>query len=82
MHEMSRTSCSISFIQYWKVAGVFVNPKVITVYSNRPFLVQYAVFYLSPLAIRIWCYPSLISRDMSHWADFRQSRAFEIKGSL
>jgi hypothetical protein len=42
------------FINLMEVLGALVIPKVITNNSYMPNLVLYAIFHLSPKAIRIW----------------------------
>jgi len=49
------------------VAGALVNPNGITVYSNKPFLVQKAVFHSSPAVIRIRLYPFFRSNLVNHF---------------
>ena len=63
---LSISSLRSSSIMVWNVAGEFVNPKNITVGSNRPSLVLKAAFHSSPSLMCTLLYPHLTSSFVNH----------------
>jgi hypothetical protein len=47
MTNLSSSNMKMEFMRYMKCAGAFVNPKDMTRYSKRPYLVVKAIFGMS-----------------------------------
>jgi hypothetical protein len=57
MTNLSNSSMKTEFMKYMNCAGAFVNPKGITKYLYRPYLVVKAVLGISLTQILIWFLP-------------------------
>ena len=68
------------FIMVWKVVGLLVMPKNITKGSNRPQLVQKAVFHSSPGLMRMLLKPQRTSSLVKCLALQSCDTSLEISG--
>ena len=69
------------FMNLWKVAGEFDNPKNMTVGSNNSLDVMKAALHWSPSLILMLLYPDQISNFVKMVASFTISMRSEMRGS-
>ena len=80
-HRSSSMSDSARLMYAWKVAGAFVNPKGMTLYSKCPYRVRNAVFHSSPARIRMRWYASLRSSVVKNCAPWSRSKVSLMSGN-
>lgn len=79
-HPSAIISLKELFMNLWKVAGEFDNPKNMMVGSNRTLDVIKAAFHWSPSLILMLLYLDQMSNLVNNWASFTLLIRSEIKG--
>ena len=74
-------SLNESFMNLWKVAGEFDNPKNMTVGLNNPLDVMKAAFHWSPSLILMLLYLDQISNFVKIVVSLTMSMRSDIRGS-